>query len=152
RALGAAIAGWRADLRMVAVLREPGGRRDPPEATLAAARALPGVAGVRYVSADGALAELRRALGPRAGAIERLPSNPVPARLEITPAADLDAAGLAALERALARLPRVDEVQTAIGWVEPAERVARGLRQGGLALAALLAVIGLGAAIGAVAR
>jgi cell division protein FtsX len=152
RALSAAVAGWRADLRLVAVLREAGGRRDPPEATLAAARALRGVAGVRYVSAELALAELRGVLGPRAEAIGRLPSNPVPARLEITPAADLDAAGLAALQQALARLPRVDEVQAAIGWVEPAERVARGLRQGGLALAALLAVIGLAAAIGAVAR
>jgi cell division transport system permease protein len=96
-----------------------------------------------------ALAELRRLLGPRGDGLDQLPSNPLPARLEVTPAPTMSADDLQALVETLDRLPSVTEVQAATGWVEPLERLRRGLRIGGLALGAILGLAALGAAAGA---
>jgi cell division protein FtsX len=150
-ALAGAEAGWRASLRLVVVLREAGPRPEGPDGIVGRARTLPGVSTVRYVAPDVALAELRQLLGARGEGLDRLSSNPLPPRLEVTPAATLDAAGLETLVVALDRLPGVTEVQAARGWVEPLERVRRGVRMGGLALAAGLAVAALGTAAGATA-
>jgi len=150
-ALGRAEAGWRAELRVVAVLRDSGLRPEAPDGIVARARALPGVAEVRYVGPAVALAELRRLLGPRGEGLDRLPSNPLPPRLEVTPASTAGAADLQALVEALDRLPGVTEVQAAHGWVEPFERLRRGLRLGGLALAAALGLGALGAVTGTTA-
>jgi cell division protein FtsX len=106
---------------------------------------------VRYVGPAVALAELRRLLGPRGEGLDRLPSNPLPARLEITPAFALSASELEGLVETLDRLPGVMEVQAAFGWVEPLERLRRGLLLGGLGLAAVLGIAALGAAAGATA-
>jgi cell division protein FtsX len=150
-ALGLSEAAWRAELRVVAVLRDAGLRPEAPDGIVARARALPGVAEVRYVGSAVALAELRRLLGPRGEGLDRLPSNPLPPRLEVTPASTMGAADLQALVEALDRLPGVTEVQAAHGWVEPFERLRRGLRLGGLALAAALGLAALGAATGTTA-
>ena len=148
-ALSVSEAAWRAELRVVAVLRDAGLRPEAPNGVVARARALPGVAEVRYIGPAVALAELRRLLGPRGEGLDRLPSNPLPPRLEVTPASTMGAADLQALVDALDRLPGVTEVQAAHGWVEPFERVRRGLFLGGLALAAVLGLAALGAATGA---
>jgi cell division protein FtsX len=60
----------------------------------------------------------------------------------------MGAADLQALVEVLDRLPGVTEVQAAHGWVEPFERLRRGLRLGGLALAAALGLAAVGAATG----
>jgi cell division protein FtsX len=133
----------------VAVLRDAGARPDAPDGIAARVRALPGVAEVRYVGPAVALAELRRLLGPRGDGLDRLPSNPLPPRLEITPAPTLDAQELRILGEALDQVPGVTEVQAAVGWVEPLERLRRGLRVGGLALAATLGLVALGTAAAA---
>lgn len=148
-ALAGAEAGWRASLRLVVVVRDAGPRPEGPDGIAARARALAGVAAVRYVAPDVALAELRQLLGARGDGLDRLPSNPLPPRLEVTPAPTLEAAGLDALVAALDRLPGVTEVQAARGWVEPLERLRRGMRVGGLGLAAGLGVSALAAAAGA---
>jgi cell division protein FtsX len=150
-ALTRAEAPWRAALRLVVVLRGAGARPEAPDGVVARARALPGVAEVRYVAPDAALAELKELLGPRGDGLERLPSNPVSARLEVSPVPTLGAAELRALGEALDRLPGVSEVQAAHGWVEPLERLRRGLRLGGLALGAAVGLGVLAAATGAVA-
>ena len=142
---------WRQDLRLVVVLREAGPQPEGPDGIVTRARSLRGVSAVRYVAPDTALAELRRLLGPRGGGLERLPSNPLPPRLEVTPAATLDAAGLAALVAALDRVPGVSEVESAHGWVAPLERLRRGLRLGGLGLAAVVGLAALAAAAAATA-
>ena len=67
------------------VLRDAGTRPEAPDGIVTRARALHGVAAVRYVAPDVALAELKQLLGPRGDGLERLPSNPLPARLEVTP-------------------------------------------------------------------
>lgn len=150
-ALARAEAPWRAALRLVVVLRDASAPSEAPDGILARARALPGVAAVRYVAPDTALAELKQLLGPRGDGLERLPSNPLPPRLEVTPAATLSATELQALGQTLDRLPGVSEVQAAHGWVGPLERVRHGLRLGGLALAAGVGLGALAAASGAVA-
>lgn len=148
-ALGLSEAAWRADLQLVVVLRDAGTRPEAPDGVVVRARALPGVAEVRYVGPAVALAELRRLLGPRGEGLDHLPSNPLPARLEVTPATTMGAADLQALVETLDRLPGVTEVQAAFGWVEPLERLRRGLRLGGLALGVVLGLAALGAAAGA---
>ena len=147
-ALGLSEAAWRAELRVVAVLRDAGLKPEAPDGVVARARALPGVSEVRYVGSAMALAELRRLLGPRGEGLDRLPSNPLPPRLEVTPASTMGAADLQALVGALDRLPGVTEVQAAHGWVEPLERLRRGVRLGGLGLAAVLGLAALAAAAG----
>jgi len=144
-------AGWRADLRLVVTLREPPPRPDAPGSVVKAVRLLPGVVDVRYVSPEDALGELRRYLAGGAGEVDgldRLPANPLPARLEITPAPTLDAAGLRRLVETLGRDTNVDDVAGAFDWVAPLERVDHVLRLGGLALGTLLA-LGALVAIGA---
>ncbi len=147
RVLARQTAAWRAELRLVAILHGEVGAADGAggeHPVVAAARALPGAAAVRYVSASAALAELRGYLGPAGAGLDRLPVNPVPARLEVTPAGALDAARLGLLVAALGRLPGVEEVQAATAWVGRVERVERLLRVAGLGLGAAL---GLGAVL-----
>jgi cell division protein FtsX len=150
-ALGRVTGAWRAELRIVALLGDAPGRPAAPTTLVAAARALPGVASVRFVSAAEALADLRRYLGPTAAGLDRLAVNPLPARMEITPAPTVDAARLAALVESVGRLPGVETVQAAAGWMAPAERLARAVSMGGLALGALLALAAL-VAIGGATR
>jgi len=152
QALARLTAGWRADLRIVALLREDAARAGGAAGVVPDVRALPGVAAVRYVSSREALTELRQYLGAQGqdgDGLDRLPVNPVPARLVVTPAPATSAAGLRALVEALGRVPAVEEVQAAVGWVEPVERVERGLTRGGAGLAALLGLAALGAVGGA---
>jgi cell division protein FtsX len=148
-ALAQAEATWRATLKLVVLLRDAGPRPEALDGIVARTRALHGVATVRYVAPDAVLAELRRLLGPRGHGLERLPSNPLPPRLEVVPTVTLGAGGIQALVEALDRLPGVSEVQAAHGWVEPLERLRQGLRLGGLALAASLGFTALTAAAGA---
>jgi len=141
-ALAQMTADWRADLRLVVTLREPPREPEAQGSVVTAVRLLPGVSDVRYVSPDDALGELRRYLAGGGGGVEgldRLLANPVPARLEVTPAPTLDAAGLRRLVETLGRDPSVDDVAGAFDWVAPAERVDRVLRLGGMALAGVLA-------------
>jgi cell division transport system permease protein len=141
-ALAQMTADWRADLRLIVTLREPPREPDGRGSVVTAVRLLPGVSEVRYVSPDDALGELRRYLAGGGGGVEgldRLPANPVPARLEVTPAPTLDAAGLRRLVETLGRDPSVDDVAGAFDWVAPVERVDRVLRLGGIALAGILA-------------
>jgi len=143
---------WRAELNIVAVLRQEGARANGVPAVVPSVRMLPGVAAVRYVSSADALAELKQylgSLGTGTDGLERLPLNPVPARLVIVPAPGVGAAGLRGLVEALGRLPAIEEVQAPVGWVEPAERVERGLTRGGLTLGALLGLATLLAVAGA---
>jgi cell division transport system permease protein len=150
-ALSRLVAGWRAELRIVAVLGGAGAANGA-SSVVPAARALPGAATVRYVSGREALGDLREYLataGLDGDGLERLPRNPLPARLVVTPAHDVPAAGLSELVAALRRLPGVETVQAAVGWVEPVERLQRGLARGGLGLGGLLGLVALAAVAGA---
>jgi hypothetical protein len=139
-ALARVTAAWRADLRVVLTLDDEAGRAGGENGVATAARAVAGAAEIRFVSSAEALDDLRRYLGPAAAGLDRLPTNPVPARVEVVPAARLDAVALQRLVEALGALPGVEDVQAAIGWVAPAERAERALRVAGLGLGGALAV------------
>jgi len=144
--LGRAVAEWRERLRVIAYLKaEP-----PPEAVaplLKRIEALGGIQRLRYVDKREALATLKRELGSQAGVVDQLPSNPLPASVEVTPARDAATPeATRALVQRLMELPEVEEVQGGTEWVERLAQWQRllggiGLGVGGvLALAAILTV------------
>lgn len=135
--VGQAAARWRDRVRIIVYLK-----REVPSAELSAllerVQAMAGVASVRYVSKTEALGTLKQVLGKDASVAEQLPSNPLPASLEITPNAHgAMPDGARALIAQLAAQPEAEEVAGGIDWIE---RLARGQR--------LLQIIGLG--VGAV--
>lgn len=142
--LGGAVGQWRERVRVIVYLKE---EATAPEALLERVSAIPGVMTARYVSKAEALETLRDALGKEAAVADRLSANPLPASLEVTPAAATSTPDTArALVTALAALPETEEVGGGIDWVERLSRWQRliqaiGLGLGGvLALAALLTV------------
>jgi cell division transport system permease protein len=101
-------------------------------------QAMPGVAAVRYVSKTEALGTLKQVLGKDASVAEQLPTNPLPASLEVTLTADgATPEGARALIARLSALNEADDIGGGIDWIE---RLARGQR--------LLEIIGL--SVGAV--
>ena len=135
-----AMAQWRERVRIIVYLkREPASRE--AQALVARVQAVPGVAGVLYISKADALASLKQLLGKDASVVAQLPVNPLPASLEVTPAADAatpeGARGL--LER-LSSLPEADEVAGSADWVERLSQWQRLLTTIGLGIGAVLAV------------
>lgn len=131
--LGRAVADWRERVRIIVYLR-----REPPPGEVAPliqrVTALPDVASARYVSKAEALASLKRVLGKDAAVADQLPTNPLPATIEVTPsAAGATPEGARALITRLGTLPEVEEVAGGVEWIE---RLADWQR--------LLAVVGLG--------
>jgi cell division transport system permease protein len=135
--VGQAAARWRDRVRIIVYLkREP----PPPEAQALVERvqAMPGVATTRYVSKSEALGTLKQVLGKDASVAEQLPTNPLPASLEVTLTADgATPEGARGLIAQLSALSEADDIGGGIDWIE---RLARGKR--------LLEIIGLG--VGAV--
>ncbi|OLC15749.1 MAG: hypothetical protein AUH29_07085 [Candidatus Rokubacteria bacterium 13_1_40CM_69_27] len=138
--LGRAVAEWRDRVRIIVYLkREPSPAEVP--ALMQRVRALPDVAGARYVAKAEALASLKRVLGKDAGVADQLPSNPLPASIEVTPtAAGATPDGAGALIQRLAALPEADEVAGGAEWVERLSHWQRLLATIGLGIGATLAL------------
>jgi len=136
--LGSAVGQWRERVRVIVYLRQEAAS---PEALLDRVREIPGVTVARYVSKAEALRTLRDVLGKEAAVADRLSSNPLPASLEITPAADASTQeGVRALVAALAALPETEEVAGGTDWVERLAHWQRLLQAIGLGLGGVLAV------------
>ncbi|MGH7334269.1 MAG: cell division protein FtsX [Candidatus Rokuibacteriota bacterium] len=136
--LGGAIGQWRERVRVIVYLK---GEASVPEALLERVRDIPGVMAARYVSKAEALETLRDALGKEAAVADRLSANPLPASLEVTPAADASTPdGARTLLAALAALPETEEVAGGTDWVERLARWQRLLQVVGLGLGGVLAV------------
>ena len=138
--LGQAVAQWRDRVRIIVYLkREPAPAEVP--ALLGRVRALGDIVSVVYVGKAEALDSLRRVLGKDAAVLDHLPSNPLPASIEITlaPAAATPDGTRAMLSR-LAVLPEVDEVAGGVEWVERLAHWQRLLSMIGLGVGSLLAV------------
>jgi cell division transport system permease protein len=135
--VGQAAAHWRERVRIIVYLKREPTPADA-QALVERVQAMPGVGATRFVSKTEALGTLKQVLGKDASVAEQLPSNPLPASLEVTMTAEAatpeSARGLIAR---LSGLPEVDDIGGGIDWIE---RLARGQR--------LLEVIGLG--VGAV--
>jgi len=138
--LGRAVAEWRDRVRIIVYLK----RELPPAevpALVGRVRAVGDIAGVRYVSKAEALASLKRVLGKEASVADSLPSNPLPASLEVTPtAAGATPEGAGALLQRLAALPDAEEVAGSVEWVERLSHWTSLLATTGLALGATLAL------------
>lgn len=144
--LGRAVFEWRERLRVVVYLKaEPS--PDGVAPLLRRIEALGGVQRLRYVDKREALATLKRELGSQASVVDQLPSNPLPASVEVTPVPEARTPeGTRTLIRRLSELPEVEEVHGGTEWVERVAQWQRllqgiGLGVGGvLALAAILTV------------
>lgn len=136
--LGRAVGQWRDRVRVIVYLRqEPAS----PASLVESVHALPGVAGVRYVSKADALASLRQTLGRDAAVAEQLAVNPLPASIEVTPAPEAATReGARALLTVLAGLPEAEEVAGGTEWVERLAQWQRLLRLIGLGLGGILGV------------
>src|SRR5881628_148086 len=136
--LGRAVAQWRDRVRIVVYLkREP----PAPEAVLGRVRAIPGVSGVTYIAKADALRALKQVLGKDASVVDQLPANPLPASLEVTPAAAAATPeGARELVARLAALPEADEVAGSVDWVEQLSHWQRLLTTIGLGVGAVLAI------------
>jgi cell division transport system permease protein len=138
--LGRAVAEWRDRVRVIVYLR---GEPAPAEARALVdrARALPGVASARYISKTEALATLKSTLGKDASVADQLPSNPLPASLEVTPS-EMGATpeGARALVTSLATLPEAEEVAGGMDWVQRLTQWQQLLATIGLGVGAVLAV------------
>jgi len=144
--LGRAIVQWRERVRVVAYLKEG----SPPEGVAALFRrikALGGIQRLRYVDKQEALATLKQQLGAQADVVDQLPTNPLPASIEVTLAPEAATPeGTRALVRRLSEFPEIEAVQGGAEWVERVIQWQRllagiGFGVGGvLALAAILTV------------
>ena len=138
--LGRAIVQWRERVRLVAYLKE-----EPTASNLndflRQIESVAGVQRVRYVSKDEALRSLKQILGTQADVTERLPHNPLPASVEVTPEAALATPeGRRALTQRLAVLPGVDEVQGGVQLVEGLAHFQRLFQFVGLGVGVILAL------------
>ena len=136
--LDRAVARWRDRVRIVVYLR-----REPSSPDVAAlverVRTTPGVAAVTFVGKADALRGLKQVLGKDAGVVDQLPANPLPASLEVTPAAAAATPeGARELVERLAALPEADEVAGSVDWVEQLSHWQRLLTTIGLGVGAVL--------------
>ncbi len=138
--MGEAVAQWRDRVRVNVYLK-----REPTPAEIASlvgrVQAMPGVAYARYVGKAEALQSLKRTLGKDANVVDQLSSNPLPASLEITPAAQAATPEAArALYLRLAELPEAEEVAGSVDWVERLSHWQRLVTTIGLGIGAVLAL------------
>jgi len=143
---GRTLAGGWADVRDFSVYLAPGVALDKAEALARELRGKPGVASVRLISADAAVAELSRDPG-FAGALAALESNPLPHTLVVRPLKTTDSASLERLGAEVQKANGVELVKLDLEWVKRLNAVLDflrrlGLMTGGLLIAAVVIVVG----------
>lgn len=138
--LARAVANWRERVRIIVYLKREPAAGDVP-ALVERVRSVPGVAGVVYISKTDALTSLKEVLGKDASVVAQLPSNPLPASLEVVPAAEAATPeGARALLARLQGLPEAEEVAGSVDWVERLSQWQRLVTTIGLGIGAILAV------------
>ena len=138
--LGAAVAQWRDNVRIIVYLKREAATAEVP-ALLRRVQALGGIVSAVYVGKAEALDALRRVLGKDAPVLDNLPSNPLPASIEITLAPEAATPeGTRAMISRLATLPDTDEVSGGVEWVERLAVWQRLLSMIGLGVGLLLGI------------
>ena len=138
--LDRAVARWRDRVRIVVYLKREPSSADAAAALVERVRTTPGVAGVTFIGKAEALRGLKQVLGKDASVVDQLPANPLPASLEVTPAAAAATPeGARELVARLAALPEADEVAGSVDWVEQLSHWQRLLTTIGLGVGAVLA-------------
>jgi cell division transport system permease protein len=99
----------------------------------------PGVTIKRFVSRDDAMKSLRRKLGDKAGLLDGLKQNPLPASLEITLSRDKDGDSLPyQLKTRLEKINTVDEVQYSQEWIRKFQAILEAIKIVGMIFGGLL--------------
>jgi len=99
----------------------------------------PGVTIKQFVSKDDAMKSLRRKLGEKAGLLDGLKQNPLPASLEIILSRDKDGDNLPyQLKKRLEEMPVVDEVQYTQEWIKKFQVIMEGIKIVGMIFGGLL--------------
>ncbi len=129
------------------VYLKDGATQEEVDALRAALARVPGVTGVRYVTAGEARAEFGQVQASSGPALAGLPAEAFPASIELDVGPSLPDAELADMVAKMRQLPSVDDVETYQAWTERLGRLVRGgvAASGLLALvvfAAVLAVVG----------
>lgn len=127
---------WAHAGRASVYLRDTAGT-DEVESLKAALSAVPGVTGVRYVSAAQARAEFGEGESGKRSDVASLPVEAFPASLEVDVRPDVSNADIAAMVQKLKQLPAVDDVETYQAWTERLGRLVRG----SVTAAAMLALV-----------
>ena len=138
--MGRAVAQWRERVKIVVYLKdEPA--PSAAERLMERFRQIEGVGRVRYVSKYEALSRLRAQLGDQSDLVDHLPTNPLPASVEVGPTSEMTTPeGNRALVEKLAALPEVEEVQGSTEWVDRLAQLRRLLMGIGFGVGALLAL------------
>lgn len=138
--LGRAVVQWRERLRVVVYLKnEPA--PDAVGGLLEKIESAGGIQRLRFIGKAEALQTLKRQLGAQASLVEQLPTNPLPASVEVTPAAEAATPeGTRALIQRLSAFPEVEEIQGGTEWVERVAQWQRLLEGVGLGVGAVLAL------------
>jgi len=141
--MGGLLEGVGEDLTVTAYLAAPLSDRAARELATRVST-LEGVASVEVVTREEALRRFESAAGDRAGLLDGLVENPLPASLEIALVpGERTREGIDRLAEALLRLPGIVEVGHGQEWVETYGRVLSGLRAVSAALGAVLALAAL---------
>ncbi len=111
-----------------------------------ALKQVPGITGVRYVSAGQARSEFGAQEVKTHPELAALPVEAFPASIEIDVRPDMPDAELAGIAEKLKKLPMVDELETYQGWTDKLARLVRG----GVGAAAVLALVVFGAVLAVV--
>src|SRR5262245_20332050 len=138
--LGRVIAEWRSRVRVVAYLK---GEPAAGEVAGLLQRVQEGgdVVSAVYVGKADALESLRRTLGKDAPVLDQLPSNPLPALIEVTllQSEATPEAARAVIAR-LGAMPEVEEVVGGVEWVDHLAHWQRLLQMVGLGVGGLLTI------------
>lgn len=136
---GRALAGNWEEVRDFSVYLQPGQPVEQAETLARELRGTAGVAGVRVITADQALAQLSHNPGFE-GALKALEENPLPHTLVIRPGESLDTEGLKALGISIQSRPGVELVKLDLEWVQRLNTGLDFLRRLGWLAAILLGV------------
>jgi len=99
----------------------------------------PGVTVKQFVSKDDAMKSLRRKLGGKAGLLDGLKQNPLPASLEITLSRDKEGDSLPhQLKKRLEEIPVVDEVHYIQEWIKKFQVIMEAIKIVGMIFGGLL--------------
>jgi len=99
----------------------------------------PGVTIKRFISKDDAMESVRRQLGDKAGLLDGLKENPLPASLEIILSRDKSGNSLPhQLKSRLERIDSVDEVQYSEEWIKRFQAIMEAIKLIGIVFGGLL--------------
>ncbi len=145
RNINALVERWGSELQVVAFLK-PGIEAKDISAVIEAMQHDPAVATAEYVSPELAIKRFKADLGPMAGALDGLTTNPLPASVEIGVKSEYrDGPNIKELAGRAGKFAAVEEVQYGEGWIDRYDALLSFIQLAGALLGTFLLIITLGA-------